>query len=137
MRDADGKSKVEDAAEAVKTLNGKEIDGEEWYVGKWYMKIGVTFEGNPDEYPHATSPARKQVCLKFKSKKTQQITHASSPGREWMGRLKGKLFRTSNSVQNLSFIRRNEPSRFRLKASSSAQILHPAAISERISIAKT
>ena len=57
MRDADDKSKyfefvnfekAEDAAETVKTLNGKEIDGEECYVGKWYMKIGgATFEGNP------------------------------------------------------------------------------------------
>ncbi|KAF9662001.1 hypothetical protein SADUNF_Sadunf18G0007800 [Salix dunnii] len=58
MRDADKKSKcfefvnfekAEDADEVVKIFNGKEIDGEEWYVGKWYMKIGgATFEGNPD-----------------------------------------------------------------------------------------
>ena len=42
MRDTDGKSKgfefvnfekVEDAVEAVKTLNDKEIDGEKWYIG--------------------------------------------------------------------------------------------------------
>ncbi|KAF9677662.1 hypothetical protein SADUNF_Sadunf08G0130800 [Salix dunnii] len=58
MRDADEKSKcfefvnfekVEDVAEVVKTFNDKEIDGEEWYVRKWYMKTGgATFEGNPD-----------------------------------------------------------------------------------------
>ena len=41
--------KAEDADETVKTLNGKEIDGKECYVGKWYMKTGgATFEGNLD-----------------------------------------------------------------------------------------
>ncbi|KAF9679024.1 hypothetical protein SADUNF_Sadunf07G0097000 [Salix dunnii] len=60
MRDANEKSKcfefvnfekAKDADEAVKTLNGKEIDGEECYVGKWYMKTrGATFEENPDGY---------------------------------------------------------------------------------------
>ena len=58
MRAADEKSKcfefvnfkkVEDAAETVKILNGKEIDAEESYVREWYMKTGgATFEGNPD-----------------------------------------------------------------------------------------
>ena len=39
--------KTEDADEAVKTLNGKEIDGKECYVEKWYMKIGgATFKRN-------------------------------------------------------------------------------------------
>ena len=43
MRDADGKSKclgfvnfenADDAANSIKSLNGKKIDGKEWYVGK-------------------------------------------------------------------------------------------------------
>ncbi|KAI5563844.1 hypothetical protein POPTR_014G025400v4 [Populus trichocarpa] len=47
MRDADGKSKcfgfvnfesADDAAKAVEALNGKKIDGEEWYVGKAQKK---------------------------------------------------------------------------------------------------
>ncbi|KAJ6739245.1 RNA BINDING PROTEIN [Salix koriyanagi] len=42
--------KAEDAAEIVKTFNGKEIDGEECYVREWYMKTGgATCEGNPDD----------------------------------------------------------------------------------------
>ncbi|KAJ6701195.1 hypothetical protein OIU74_012532 [Salix koriyanagi] len=42
--------KAEDAAETVKTFNGKEIDGEECYVREWYMKTGgATCEGNPDD----------------------------------------------------------------------------------------
>ncbi|KAF9669912.1 hypothetical protein SADUNF_Sadunf13G0014000 [Salix dunnii] len=43
--------KAEDADEVVKTLDGKEIEGKECYVGKWYMKTGgATFEGNPDGF---------------------------------------------------------------------------------------
>ncbi|KAG5230869.1 polyadenylate-binding protein [Salix suchowensis] len=47
MRDADGKSKcfgfvnfenADDAADAVEALNGKKVDGEEWYVGKAQKK---------------------------------------------------------------------------------------------------
>ncbi|KAF9689825.1 hypothetical protein SADUNF_Sadunf01G0132800 [Salix dunnii] len=41
--------KAEDADKAIKTLDGKEIEGKECYVGKCYMKTGgATFEGNPD-----------------------------------------------------------------------------------------
>lgn len=48
MRDADGKSKcfgfvnfenADDAAKCVKSLNGKKIDGKEWYVGKAQKKF--------------------------------------------------------------------------------------------------
>ncbi|KAF9661380.1 hypothetical protein SADUNF_Sadunf19G0062800 [Salix dunnii] len=43
--------KAEDADEAVKTFDDKEIEGKECYVGKWYMKTeGAIFEGNPDGY---------------------------------------------------------------------------------------
>ncbi|KAF9687440.1 hypothetical protein SADUNF_Sadunf02G0093700 [Salix dunnii] len=58
--------KTEDADETVKTLDGKEIEGKECYVGKWYMKTGgATFEGNPDGYLGQNREEIRAVVIKI------------------------------------------------------------------------